>query len=133
MALSDDAIIAMARDFYPDAAPVYTHPYPPGGMAGWTTLPGQMPEPNTPVLLDIGKKFAIRALWAEKHTVRVGTDVDDWGEYDEETDEYYCPEGWYEWNEHEEVHWAVSETPRAWRELPQPLPAAPGPADGESK
>ena len=108
---------------------LYTHPSPPEGMAGWTTLPGQMPEPNTPVLLDIGKKFTIRALWAEKHTVRVGTDVDDWGEYDEETDEYYCPEGWYEWNEHEEVHWAVSETPRAWRELPPPLPAAPGPAD----
>ena len=64
--------------------------------------------------------------------MRVGTDVDDWGEYDEETDEYYCPEGWYEWNEHEEVHWAVSEAPRAWRELPPPLPAAPGPADGES-
>lgn len=111
----------------------FTHHSPSEGMAGWTTLPGQMPEPNTPVLLDIGKKFTIRALWAEKHTVRVGTDVDDWGEYDEETDEYYCPEGWYEWNEHEEVHWAVSETPRAWRELPQPLPAAPGPADGESK
>ena len=106
---------------------------PPTAQAeGWTTLPGQMPEPNTPVLLDIGKKFPIRALWAEKHTVRVGNDVDDWGEYDEETDEYYCPEGWYEWNEHEEVHWAVDETPRAWRELPQPLPAATGPADGES-
>ena len=106
---------------------------PPTAQAeGWTKLPWQLPEPNTPVLLDIGKKFTIRALWAEKHTVRVGTDVDDWGEYDEETDEYYCPEGWYEWNEHEDVHWAVSETPRAWRELPQPLPAAPGPADGES-
>ena len=99
---------------------------------GWTRLPGTLPEPGMPVLLDIGKRFAIRALWAEKHTVRVGTDVDDWGEYDEETDEYYCPEGWYEWNEHEDVHWAVSETPRAWSELPQPLPAAPGPADGES-
>ena len=111
---------------------LYAHPSPPEGMAGWTTLPGQMPEPNTPVLLDIGKKYPIRALWAAKNTVRVGTDVDDWGEYDEETDEYYCPEGWYEWNEHEEVHWAVSETPRAWRELPPPLPAAPGPADGES-
>lgn len=110
---------------------------PPTAQAeGWTTLPGQLPEPGMPVLLDIGKKFPIRALWAEKHTVRVGTDVDDWGEYDEETDEYYCPEGWYEWNEHEEVHWAVSETPRAWSELPPLLPttppAAPGPAEGES-
>ena len=106
---------------------------PPTAQAeGWTKLPGQLPEPGMPVLLDIGKKYPIRALWAAKNTVRVGTDVDDWGEYDEETDEYYCPEGWYEWNEHEEVHWAVSETPRAWSELPQPLPAAPGPADGDS-
>ncbi len=131
------ALLANDVELWIDACPhcgkprMHAHPSPPEGMAGWTTLPGQMPEPNTPVLLDIGKKFTIRALWAEKHTVRVGTDVDDWGEYDEETDEYYCPEGWYEWNEHEEVHWAVSETPRAWRELPQPLPAAPGPADGE--
>ena len=90
--------------------------------ASWISVDARLPEPNTPVLLDIGKKFTIRALWAEKHTVRVGTDVDDWGEYDEETDEYYCPEGWYEWNEHEEVHWAVSETPRAWRELPPTPP-----------
>ena len=86
--------------------------------AGWISVDERLPEPGNPVLLDIGKKYPIRALWAAKNTVRVGTDVDDWGEYDEETDEYYCPEGWYEWNEHEEVHWAVSETPRAWRELP---------------
>ena len=100
--------------------------------ASWISVDERLPEPGNPVLLDIGKKYPIRALWAAKNTVRVGTDVDDWGEYDEETDEYYCPEGWYEWNEHEEVHWAVSETPRAWRELPPPLPAAHGPADGES-
>ena len=100
--------------------------------ASWISVDARLPEPNTPVLLDIGKMFPLRALWAGKHTVSVGTDVDDCGEYDEKTDEYYCPEGWYEWNEHEEVHWAVSETPRAWRELPPPLPAAPGPADGES-
>ena len=100
--------------------------------AGWISVDERLPEPGNPVLLDIGKKYPIRALWAAKNTVIVGTDVDDCGEYDEETDEYYCPEGWYEWNEHEEVHWAVSGTPRAWSELPQPLPAAPGPADGES-
>ena len=93
--------------------------------ASWISVDARLPEPDTPVLLDIGKKYPIRALWAAKNTVRVGTDVDDWGEYDEETDEYYCPEGWYEWNEHEDVHWAVSETPRAWRELPPPLPTTP--------
>ena len=95
--------------------------------ASWISVDERLPEPGNPVLLDIGKKFPIRALWAGKHTVSVGTDVDDWGEYDEETDEYYCPEGWYEWNEHEEVHWAVSETPRAWRELPPTTPRRPRP------
>ena len=100
--------------------------------ASWISVDARLPEPNTPVLLDIGKMFPLRALWAGKHTVRVGTDVDDWGEYDEETDEYYCPEGWYEWNEHEEVHWAVSETPRAWRELPHHSPPPPALLMGES-
>ena len=112
--------------------PLYLAAPPTAQAEGWISVDERLPEPGNPVLLDIGKKYPIRALWAAKNTVRVGTDVDDWGEYDEETDEYYCPEGWYEWNEHEEVHWAVSETPRAWSELPPPLPAAPGPADGES-
>ena len=124
--------VVFHRDDLPVGTDLYTHPSPQEGMAGWISVDERLPEPGNPVLLDIGKKYPIRALWAAKNTVRVGTDVDDWGEYDEETDEYYCPEGWYEWNEHEEVHWAVSETPRAWRELPPPLPAAPGPADGES-
>lgn len=99
---------------------LYTHPSPPEGMVGgWIALPGALPEPGTPVLLDIGKKYPIRAMWAQKFTLLVGLDDDSgFGEYDERTDEWYCPEGWYEWNEHEETHWAVSATPRAWAPLP---------------
>ena len=85
--------------------------------ASWISVDARLPEPNTPVLLDIGKMFPLRAIWAGKHTVSVGTDVDDCGEYDEETDEYYCPEGWYEWNQCEDNHWRVTETPRAWMPL----------------
>lgn len=97
----------------------YTHPSPPEGMVGgWIALPGTLPEPGTPVLLDIGKKYPIRAMWAAKHTVEAADDDTDWGEYDEATDAYYCPEGWYEWNEHEDTNWAVSATPRAWATLP---------------
>lgn len=100
--------------------PLYTHPSPPEGMVGgWIALPGTLPEPGTPVLLDIGKKYPIRAMWAAKNTAEAGDD--DWGEYDKATDTYYCPEGWYEWNEHEETHWAVDKTPRAWAPLP-PIP-----------
>ena len=85
---------------------------------GWTKLPGQLPEPGMPVLLDIGKKYPIRAMWAAKHTVQAADDDTDWGEYVEEDDMYYAPEGWYEWNQCEDNHWRVTETPRAWMPLP---------------
>lgn len=81
---------------------------------GWTKLPGQLPEPGMPVLLDIGKEYPIRAMWAAKHTVQAAEDDTDWGEYVEEDDMYYAPEGWYEWNQCEDNHWRVTETPRAW-------------------
>lgn len=92
---------------------------PPAAQAeGWTKLPGQLPEPGMPVLLDIGKKYPIRALWAAKHTVQAADDDTDWGEYVEADDMYYAPEGWYEWNQCEDNHWRVTETPRAWMPLP---------------
>ena len=96
---------------------LYTHP-PTAQAGGWTRLPGALPEPGTPVLLDIGKKYPIRAMWAAKHTVQAADDDTDWGEYVEADDMYYAPEGWYEWNQCEDNHWRVPETPRAWLPLP---------------
>ena len=111
-------------------SPLYLHPSPPEGMVGgWIALPGTLPDPGTPVLLDIGKKYPIRAMWAAKHTVQAADDDTDWGEYDEATDTYYCPEGWYEWNEHEDTNWAVSATPRAWATLPPTTSADSGKGD----
>ena len=110
-----------------DVRYLYTHPSPPEGMVGgWIALPGALPEPGVPVLLDIGKKYPIRALWAAKHTVQACDDDTDWGEYVEEDDMYYAPEGWYEWNQCEDNHWRVTETPRAW----MPLPPHPTSAEG---
>lgn len=43
---------------------------------------------------------------------------DEGAEYDEETDKYYWPPGWYEWNEHEEMHWAVDGVVTHWMKLP---------------
>ena len=92
---------------------------PPTAQAeGWISVDERLPEPGTPVLLDIGKKYPIRAMWAAKLTVQAA-DVDtDWGDYVEAEDMYYAPEGWYEWNQCEENHWRVTETPRAWMPLP---------------
>lgn len=117
---------------YPLLKPIrlYLHPSPPEGVVGgWIALPGTLPEPGVPVLLDIGKKYPIRAMWAAKHTVEAADDDTDWGEYDEATDTYYCPEGWYEWNEHEDTNWAVSATPRAWATLPPTTSAGSGKGD----
>lgn len=92
------------------------------GAATWMPLPGVLPEPGKPVLLDIGKEYPIRAMWAAKFTLPVDLEDDSgFGEHDERTDEWYCPEGWYEWNEQEETHWAVDKTPVAWCELPEVL------------
>lgn len=97
----------------------YTHPSPPEG-AGWISVDERLPEPGMPVLLDIGKKYPIRAMWAARHTVQAADDDTDWGEYVEADDMYYAPEGWYEWNQCEDNHWRVNETPRAWMTLPAP-------------
>ena len=103
------------------------------GVATWTPLPGTLPEPGKPVLLDIGMEYPIRAMWAAKHALEVGMEDDSgFGEYDEATDTYYCPEGWYEWNEHEETHWAVDETPTAWCELPPNGGASHGQASAQA-
>ena len=67
-----------------------THPSPPEGMVGgWIALPGALPEPGVPVLLDIGKKYPIRAMWAAKHTVQACDDDTDWGEVAELVTESY--------------------------------------------
>ena len=94
---------------------------PPAPTEQWVSVEERLPEPGKAVLLDIGKKTPIRAMWAAKHTVEVAADDEsDFGEYDEERDVYYCPEGWYEWNEHEETHWAVTETALHWQPMPAP-------------
>ena len=87
---------------------------------GWIPVGEQLPESGKPVLLDIGKKYPIRAMWVSKFTLVATGDDTDWGEYSEDCDEYFCTEGWYEWNEHEETHWNVSVEPLQWMPLHQP-------------
>jgi len=107
--------------------PLYTHPSPTEGMVGvWISVDERLPEPGVPVLLDIGEKYPIRAMWAAKHTVEACDDDTDWGEYVEEDDMYYAPEGWYEWNQCEDNDWRVTETPRAWAPLPPTTAAGSG-------
>lgn len=86
----------------------------------WVPVTERLPEPGIPVLLDIGAKYPIRAVWVAKFTTVATDNYAEWGEYDKDTDEYYDPEGWYEWNQTDETHWAVLSVPIHWMPLPAP-------------
>lgn len=91
----------------------------------WVKCSDQMPPAGVPVLAFVpsyiggGKSRRIRAHYAPPKTLEQHWECD-CGEYDEETDKYYCEEGWYETNEYEDVHWAVVDDVTHWMPLPEP-------------
>lgn len=66
------------------------------------------------------KPVILRAVWYDRFTEEAGDDEYEAGEYCEEKDEYFVREGWYEFNQYEEVHWAVGEEVTHWAEIPLP-------------
>lgn len=92
----------------------------------WAPVESGLPESGQAVLLTIenerGKRKVIRAQYAAKHTLEQSPECDG-GYYDEETDTYWCEEGWYEWNEFDEIHRHVSDKTIAWTSLPKPYAA----------
>lgn len=93
-------------------------------MSAWVKVSDKLPDTEVPVLALYagykGKPKIVRALYARKFTLKtyeLGGFINP--EYDEETDEYYCPEGWYEWNEHDEVLWAIDYPVTHWMSLPE--------------
>ncbi len=63
------------------------------------------------------------AFYAPKLSVEANDDGSDWCEYDEATDRYFLPEGWYEcidnWDDYSYVHIGEN-TPSHWLPLPPP-------------
>ena len=66
----------------------------------WVECAKQMPAADVIVLAfyknSRGLDRRIRAKWVPAKTLEVSGDCDDFGEYDEDSDVYWCPEGWYE-------------------------------------
>ena len=89
----------------------------------WILSDERLPEDCFPVIAfglnSCGKCRTIRAAYARKNELEASCDYDDFGEYDEATDTYYAPEGWYEWNENEETHWQVDFKITHWMPLPE--------------
>ena len=91
----------------------------------WIECSDQMPRPGVPVIAyyvnDYHKERRIRAQWVpEKFRSTEEMSFEEGSEYDEETDQSYWPAGWYEWNENEEMHWAVNDLVTHWMPLPEP-------------
>lgn len=76
-------------------------------MLNWTHAT-EKPEDSKRVLLRLSDGDIIRAMWVPKFTKEDNGNYEGDCDYDEVGDCYYWPEGWYEWNRNEEVHWAVS-------------------------
>ena len=94
----------------------------------WRKVTDKLPKSGVIVLAcyknRLGKLRCIRAHWVAAKTVETSVDYGECFEYDEETDEYYLPEGWYEcmdnWDEYSSVAVCEGEITH-W----MPLPPAP--------
>jgi len=87
-----------------------------------------VPKNGTVVLISYlnsyGKSRVIIARYIEKFTEEAGENWDDFGEYNEETDSYYWPDGWYEkidnWDEYSDIKVSSNITLTGWQPLPKP-------------
>lgn len=91
----------------------------------WRETQIEFPKPEVAVIAfglnRYNKGRRIRAFYAPRWTVEGSIEDEcEASEYNEEDDNYYLREGWYETNEHEDVHWMVDFPVTHWMPLPAP-------------
>lgn len=93
----------------------------------WKLVPEEKPKVGRPVLgcymTNAGTYRIIRCMWFPAYSVLVDDiDIEDWGDYNEETDEYYVPEGWYEcidhWDDYSSIF--IDDEITHWMPMPEP-------------
>jgi hypothetical protein len=86
-------------------------------MVEWNEVK-RKPNAGIPVLVSDGKTI-MRACYIPQYFVTDHEDFLGRTEYSEEKDEFYWPEGWYEWNHIEETHWLIDSEVTHWANLPE--------------
>jgi hypothetical protein len=100
----------------------------------WIKLKNGLPKSQVPVLIyyrnTLGMNRLVLAIYVRQFELEV-TDPDandDWGDLHPDTEERYCPEGWYHYSDEEEVYMHIHEAVLYWMMLPaapeesQPVP-----------
>lgn len=94
-------------------------------MNNWIKVKDELPPTGKEVIAyyknSDGEQKIIRAFYAPRFTIEDNNNNEYEGaEYCEEKGEYFLIEGWYESNEHEDVHWFVDEEVTHWMHMPSP-------------
>lgn len=120
--IGDWIIRGVAGESYPCKPDIFAATYEPAEKTPWISVTDRLPVANQPVLAATDK-VVVRAIYVPHHTVNCTEwDYDGDVEYDDTTGDNYWPEGWYEWNECDDVHWRIGEKVTHW----MPLPSVPG-------
>lgn len=94
-----------------------------GASMQWISVKDMLPENRKPVLAVVKEDafiYVVRASYAKKFDIESTTDYDEeFFDYDEKTDAYYCKPGWYENNVFEDIHWGVCGEVTHWMPLPE--------------
>ena len=89
-------------------------------MKEWNLTKNGTP-PALEAVLVVSDRVIVRAKWIPRFTQVEDMSGDDiFGEYCEDDDCYFWPEGWYEWNNEEETHRLLvgNKEPTHWVALP---------------
>lgn len=91
----------------------------------WIKISECKPEHGKIVLICIvtehlKRQIPLRAIWYDRFTEEDNYNENEATEYCEEKDAYFVREGWYEFNQCDEVNWEVSEEVTHWAKIPMP-------------
>lgn len=92
-------------------------------IPNWICVSDAMPKQSVPVIVcglnEHHKIRRLRAIWVPKYSIEEQDDFTGEPDYNIKEDVYYWPEGWYEFNEYEEIHWLIQFPVLYWMNLPE--------------